>query len=62
MPTEIRKEFHQTHWDVQVEEECRRLVRLAVAEDLDRGHDWTTICLTSMETIGRAKVVAGKRA
>ena len=58
MPTEMRKEFRQTHWDAEVEEECRRLVRLAVAEDLDRGHDWTTICLTSMETIGHAKVVA----
>ena len=52
------KEFHQTQWDAQVEEECRRLVRLAVAEDLDRGHDWTTLCLTAMETVGRAKVVA----
>ncbi|HEY2761969.1 MAG TPA: nicotinate-nucleotide diphosphorylase (carboxylating), partial [Pirellulales bacterium] len=58
MPTEMHKDFHQTEWDAQVEEECRRLVRLAVAEDLDRGHDWTTLCLTSMETIGRAQIVA----
>jgi nicotinate-nucleotide pyrophosphorylase (carboxylating) len=56
--TAMYKDFHQTEWDAQVEEECRRLVRLAVAEDLDRGHDWTTLCLTAMETEGRAKVVA----
>lgn len=54
----MAKEFHQTSWDASVEDECRRLVRLAVAEDLDRGHDWTTVCLTPMEATGRAAIVA----
>src|SRR5260221_3925623 len=54
----MTKEFQQTCWDALVEDQCRRLVRLAVAEDLDRGHDWTTVCLTPMEATGRAAIVA----
>ena len=41
----MKKEYTQFDWSPQVEEDCRRLVRLAVAEDLDRGHDWTTLAL-----------------
>jgi nicotinate-nucleotide pyrophosphorylase (carboxylating) len=52
------KEFQQIEWDALVEDECRRLVRAAVLEDLDRGQDWTTLCLTSMDTMGRAAIVA----
>jgi len=52
------KEFQQIEWDALVEDECRRLVRAAVLEDLDRGQDWTTLCLTPMDAVGRAAIVA----
>ncbi len=52
------KEFAQIQWDALLEDECRRLVRAAVFEDLDRGQDWTTVALTPMEATGRAAVVA----
>jgi nicotinate-nucleotide pyrophosphorylase (carboxylating) len=52
------KEFQQIEWDALVADECRRLVRAAVLEDLDRGQDWTTLCLTSIDAVGRAAIVA----
>jgi len=52
------KEFQQSNWDALVEDECRRLVRAAVMEDLDRGQDWTTVALVPMEATGRAAMVA----
>jgi nicotinate-nucleotide pyrophosphorylase (carboxylating) len=52
------KDFHQTEWNELVADECRRLVRAAVLEDLDRGQDWTTVSLVSMESVGRAALVA----
>jgi len=54
----MSKEFQQTDWDELVADECRRLVRAAVLEDLDRGQDWTTVSLVPMEQTGRAKLVA----
>jgi nicotinate-nucleotide pyrophosphorylase (carboxylating) len=51
------KEFQQIEWDELVADECRRLVRAAVLEDLDRGQDWTTVSLVPMEQIGRAKLI-----
>ncbi len=56
----MAKEFQQTEWDEQVVEDCRRLIRLAVLEDLDRGHDWTTVSLVPREAEGRAALVARK--
>jgi len=52
------REFQQIDWDAQVEDECRRLVRAAVLEDLDRGQDWTTLCLAPMDALGKAAIVA----
>jgi nicotinate-nucleotide pyrophosphorylase (carboxylating) len=52
------KEFHQTEWDELVADECRRLVRASVLEDLDRGQDWTTVSLVPTEAMGRAALVA----
>jgi nicotinate-nucleotide pyrophosphorylase (carboxylating) len=52
------KEFQQTAWDALVEDDCRRLVRAAVLEDLDRGQDWTTVSLVPMDAVGRAAMVA----
>jgi len=54
----MAKEFDQLDWNADVEEDCRQLVRLAVREDLDRAHDWTTVSLVEPETSGRAAVVA----
>lgn len=53
--------FQQIEWDAAAEEECLRLVRLAVAEDLERQQDWTTMALVPMEATGRA-VMAARRA
>ncbi|MBC7853240.1 MAG: carboxylating nicotinate-nucleotide diphosphorylase [Pirellulaceae bacterium] len=57
----MRKEYHQFVWSPQVEEDCRRLVRLAVAEDLDRGHDWTTLALAPEDATAAAHVVVRKQ-
>ena len=54
----MSKEFVQIEWDALVEDECRRLVRAAVLEDLGRELDWTTVSLVPMEKIGRADIVA----
>ena len=54
MPTE----FHQLSWDETLADDCRQLVRLAVREDLERGHDWTTVALVAAGRRGRAAIVA----
>lgn len=51
-------DFQQLEWDERLADDCRQLVRLAVREDLDRGHDWTTVALVPAEAIGRANIVA----
>jgi nicotinate-nucleotide pyrophosphorylase (carboxylating) len=52
------KEFQQLGWDELTADQCRRLVRAAVLEDLDRGQDWTTVSLVPSGTTGRAAIVA----
>ena len=49
--------FSQIDWDAPLEEDCRRIVRLAVREDLDRGFDWTTVSLVPEAAQGSATVV-----
>lgn len=39
-------------------DDCRQLVRLAVREDLERAHDWTTVALVAAGTRGSAAIVA----
>ena len=51
-------DFTQIAWSPQVEEDCRRIVRLAVFEDLDRGYDWTTVALAPEGARAAASVVA----
>jgi nicotinate-nucleotide pyrophosphorylase (carboxylating) len=51
-------DFHQLSWSPQVEEDCRRIVRLAVYEDLDRGYDWTTVSLVPEGATASADIVA----
>lgn len=54
----MNRDFTQLAWSAQVEEDCRRIVRLAVFEDLDRGYDWTTIALVAEGATATADVVA----
>lgn len=51
-------EFRQVVWDAALEDDCRHLVRLAVREDLERGHDLTTAALVDPRAEGRARMVA----
>jgi nicotinate-nucleotide pyrophosphorylase (carboxylating) len=53
----VGKEFRQSHWDEQTEDDCRQIVRLAVREDLDRWHDLTTLALVPAAAQGQADVV-----
>src|SRR4051794_40472482 len=57
---EMNRDFTQLAWSPQIAEDLRRIVRLAVFEDLDRGQDWTTICLVPDETTASANLVARK--
>jgi nicotinate-nucleotide pyrophosphorylase (carboxylating) len=54
----MERDFPQVTWDAAVAEECRRLVRLAIAEDLGDQHDWTTLALVPSGASGRAAVVS----
>ncbi len=54
------KEFTQLEWNEVLAEDCRRLVRLAVAEDLGRTYDWTTVALAPEGSRGSADVVVRK--
>jgi nicotinate-nucleotide pyrophosphorylase (carboxylating) len=57
----MAREFQQIEWDAATQADCRRIVRAAVLEDLDRGYDWTTLALAPPEALGRANVVARHR-
>jgi nicotinate-nucleotide pyrophosphorylase (carboxylating) len=54
----MTRDFAQITWSPQLEEDLRRLVRLAVFEDLDCGQDWTTICLVPEDAQAGANIVA----
>ena len=51
-------DYRPVEWDAMMEDDCRRLARLAVREDLDRYHDWTTVALVDERATGRAWVVS----
>jgi nicotinate-nucleotide pyrophosphorylase (carboxylating) len=53
----VSADFHQLEWSAAIEDDLRQLVRLAVREDLDRHHDWTTLALVDADREGRATVV-----
>jgi nicotinate-nucleotide pyrophosphorylase (carboxylating) len=57
---EMHRDFTQLAWSPQVAEDLRRIIRLAVFEELDRGQDWTTISLVTEETTASANLVARK--
>lgn len=54
----VTKEFKQVYWDERLQDDCRQIVRLAIREDLDRLHDWTTLALAEPERRGQAAMVA----
>jgi nicotinate-nucleotide pyrophosphorylase (carboxylating) len=54
----MRHDFTQLAWSPQLEEDLRRIVRLAVYEELDRRQDWTTVSLVPEEARAAANVVA----
>jgi nicotinate-nucleotide pyrophosphorylase (carboxylating) len=56
----MKRDFTQLAWSHLVQEDCRRIVRLAVFEDLDRGYDWTTVALVPEGATATANVVARK--
>jgi nicotinate-nucleotide pyrophosphorylase (carboxylating) len=51
-------DFRQVEWNHATEQACRRIVRLAVYEDLADEQDWTTIALTPATRRGAACIVA----
>jgi len=51
------QEFQQLEWDEQVDEDCRAIVQLAIAEDLGQQQDWTTVALVPADRVGAANVV-----
>jgi nicotinate-nucleotide pyrophosphorylase (carboxylating) len=53
----MAKDFYQLEWDAAVQDDCRQIVLLAVREDLERQHDWTTLALVPAEARSRAAVV-----
>ena len=56
----MNRDFTQLEWSSQIEEDLRRIVRLAVFEDLDRGHDWTTVSLVAENATAAAHIAARK--
>jgi nicotinate-nucleotide pyrophosphorylase (carboxylating) len=55
-------DFTQLDWPTSgegnaIEDDLRQIVRLAVREDLERQHDWTTLALVGPQQRGRAAVV-----
>ena len=52
------KEFAQIVWDERLADDCRRIVRLAVREELDDRYDWTTVALAPAGRRAGVAVVA----
>jgi nicotinate-nucleotide pyrophosphorylase (carboxylating) len=52
----MNRDFTQLEWSSQIEEDLRRIVRLAVFEELDRGHDWTTVSLVPENALAAAQI------
>ncbi len=53
-----RKDYRPVMWDAALEDDLRQLLRLAVREDLDRHHDWTTGILVADGAKARAVIAA----
>ena len=55
----VDRDFRQIQWDDNLADDCRALIRLAVSEDLERQHDWTTVSLVPHDS--RAAATFGAR-
>lgn len=53
-----RRDYRQVEWDAALEDDLRQLIRLAVREDLEGQHDWTTCLLVDQAATARATVAA----
>ena len=56
--TAMAKEFQQVAWDDLLQDDCRRLIALAVREDLGREHDWSTLSIVPESANGQVQIVA----
>jgi len=56
----VKRDYATVMPDEAMEDDCRQLIRLAVREDLDRSHDWTTVRLIDQDLRGRCDVVSRK--
>jgi nicotinate-nucleotide pyrophosphorylase (carboxylating) len=56
----VSTDFTQLDWSPTIEDDLRQIVRLAVREDLDRFHDWTTLAIVDADQEGKAAVVVRK--
>jgi nicotinate-nucleotide pyrophosphorylase (carboxylating) len=54
----VDRDFQQITWDERLEADWRKILRLAVREDLGPSGDWTTRALVPEGAAGRAAVVA----
>lgn len=53
----MANDFQQLAWDDQLRDDCRELVRLALAEDLGGQQDWTTVAIVPADRRGAADVM-----
>ncbi len=53
-----RRDYRPVAWDAALEADLRELLRLAVREDLESYHDWTTGLLVDPDARARARVAA----
>ena len=54
----MARDFTQLQWDEQLRDDCRAIVRLAIAEDLQGQQDWTSVALVPKDRRGTADIVA----
>lgn len=54
------RDYHQIVWSPAVEEDCRRIIRLAVLEDFGQTYDWTTVSLVPEGVEASAYIAARK--
>jgi len=52
------KDYRPVEWDAALEADLHQLIRLAVREDLDRFHDWTSGILVGEQAEARATITA----
>ena len=53
-----RQDFSQVTWNDATIDDCRKIIRLAIREDLGRTYDLTTAALVSRDAIGSTQIVS----